>query len=160
VKGGYALVLSAAGRSTVKIGSKTFDLEPGKYAYAGSALGPGGIECRVGRHIRRFTQSCAEGTRGEPPVKHWHVDYLPPMMALVAVVAAESRERLECRLARALKATGAQAIKGFGATDCREGCGGHLLFLGGKSGEGAVAIISSAFRQMGLHQVQMFRQKG
>jgi Uri superfamily endonuclease len=158
--GGYALVLSAARRSTVKIGSKTFDLELGKYAYAGSALGPGGIECRVGRHIRRFTQAGAEGTRGEPQVRHWHIDYLPPTMSLVAVVAAESRERLECRLTHALKASGAQAIKGFGATDCREGCGGHLLFLGGKSGESAVAIVSSAFRQMRRQPVQMFQQKG
>jgi len=153
-------VLSAAGRSTVRIGSKTFDMEPGRYAYAGSALGPGGIECRVGRHLRHFTQAGADGTLGEPPVRHWHVDYLPPMMALVAVVAAESGERLECRLARALKATGARAIKGCGAADCREGCGGHLLFLGGKSRDGAGANVRRAFRQMGLHPVQMFQQKG
>ncbi len=154
--GGYALVLSAPGRLAVGIGSRTFRLEQGKYAYAGSALGPGGVEGRVGRHLRRFARGGAGGIGGVAPVRHWHVDYLHPSMTVVAVVAAESGDRLECRLTRALGAAGAQVVEGFGATDCREGCGGHLLRLGEMGGNEAVAAVCGAFRRMGLLPVILF----
>ncbi|HRU81744.1 MAG TPA: DUF123 domain-containing protein, partial [Candidatus Methanomethylicus sp.] len=119
-------------------------------------LGPGGVEGRVGRHLRRFALGGDGGNGSKAPVRHWHVDYLHPSMAVVAVVAAESGERLECRLTRALGAAGAHVVDGFGATDCREGCGGHLLRLGEMSANDAVAAVCGAFRRMGLRPVIIF----
>ncbi len=152
-------MLSASERLMVKAGNRRFDLDPGKYAYAGSALGPGGIEARVGRHLRRFAQIGADNANGEPPVRHWHIDHIAPSMSLVTVVAAESEDRLECRLTRALKKVGAKAVDGFGATDCLEGCGGHLLHLGEMSGTDAIAVVSNAFRQTGCRQILIFPPK-
>ncbi len=91
--------------------------EPGVYAYVGSARGPGGIEARVGRHLRR-------GKR-----LRWHIDYLldHPEARISDVYVKETAEPLECRVAQAL-ATGFEVIKGFGASDC--GCPGHLFRCG------------------------------
>lgn len=88
----------------------------GYHLYVGSALGPGGLS-RVGRHLR------LERGRGRSP--HWHVDrlLLDPRFRLVAVVTAETAERHECALARAI---GGDSVAGFGASDCR--CGSHLTF--------------------------------
>ncbi len=153
MKGGYALVLDLEGRLSVAVGGRAFRLEAGKYAYAGSALGPGGVEARTGRHLRRFARDTS-GTAA--PVMHWHVDYLRPAMSLISVVAAGSDARVECMLTRALKAAGAQVVEGFGATDCREGCGGHLLRLGGMSGRGATGSVCGAFRRIGLQPVVIY----
>ncbi len=89
---------------------------PGYHLYVGSALGPGGL-ARVERHRR------LERDRHRGP--HWHVDVLliDPRFRLAAVVAAGTKRRLECELARAI---GGDTVAGFGATDCR--CGSHLAF--------------------------------
>jgi Uri superfamily endonuclease len=39
-------------------------LVPGRYIYAGSAYGPGGLKARVSRHMRRAKRS------------QWHIDQL------------------------------------------------------------------------------------
>jgi len=146
------------GRLSVAVGGRAFRLEPGKYAYAGSALGPGGVEARTGRHLRGFARGCADasGSGTAAPVRHWHVDYLRPAMSLISVVAAGSDARVECMLTRALKAAGAQVVEGFGATDCREGCGGHLLRLGDVGGRCATGAVCCAFRRIGLQPVVLF----
>lgn len=91
-------------------------LPPGRYAYCGSAHGPGGLRARVARHRRAGKAA------------HWHVDRLTAAGRIVAVHAIE-RGR-ECDLvARLLEAPGAVVpVRGFGSSDCRR-CPAHLVAL-------------------------------
>ncbi len=91
-------------------------LAAGRYVYAGSARGPGGIRARVGRHLRR----------GKRP--HWHIDHLSEAAAGLQAIAVPDGD--ECALIGALLAAGGceVALDGFGSTDCRT-CRGHLLRL-------------------------------
>jgi len=106
----------------------------GYHLYIGSALGPGGLS-RVERHLR------LERGYGRSP--HWHVDrlLLDPRFRCEAVVTAETCERHECALARAI---GGDTVMGFGASDCR--CGSHLMFRTGDPVDEVVA----AFDAIGL----------
>ncbi len=91
-------------------------LAAGRYVYAGSARGPGGIRARVGRHLRH----------GKRP--HWHIDHLTEAAAELQAIAVPGGD--ECALIDALLAVGdcEVALAGFGSTDCRA-CPGHLLRL-------------------------------
>ncbi len=93
------------------------ELAPGRHAYAGSALGPGGVRARLLRHVR------GAGAR------HWHVDHLRPAARPEAAWWVHVEERLECRWADALARLpgAARPAEGFGASDC--GCAGHLVEL-------------------------------
>lgn len=91
----------------------SFDLPPGDYVYTGSARR--NLEARIARHLRR-----------DKPL-HWHIDYLlaAPGVRVTRVV----RSRLEeCRLNQSQ--AGTLPIPGFGASDCKHGCGSHLKYLG------------------------------
>ncbi len=95
-------------------------LVAGRYVYAGSARGPGGIRARVARHLRR----------GKRP--HWHVDQLSEAAAELQAIGVPGGD--ECALIGALLAAGGceVALAGFGSTDCRT-CRGHLLRLHGRA---------------------------
>jgi Uri superfamily endonuclease len=52
--GTYALVLAAQKQRTISVGKLgILDVRPGFYVYVGSALGPGGLAARIGRHARQ-----------------------------------------------------------------------------------------------------------
>jgi Uri superfamily endonuclease len=90
-----------------------FDFPVGRYVYSGSAKR--GLDARIARHLRRRKRL------------HWHIDYLldAPGVGVVGVVRSR---RGECALNRAV--TGRVLAFGFGASDCRAGCGAHLRYLG------------------------------
>lgn len=90
-------------------------LAPGLYLYAGSALGPGGLRARLGRHAG-FSRS-----------PHWHIDHLTNASSPVEAWLHEGRERLEHEWAGALSSCGwaCGALPGFGSSDCR--CPTHLF---------------------------------
>lgn len=90
----------------------------GWYLYVGSALGPGGLQARLARHMRRL----AAGKRA-----HWHIDYLREQATWVGAWARASDQRLECIWAEALRQLPEAEIvmPGFGASDC--GCPAHLV---------------------------------
>ena len=115
--GCYILFLRLPAPTTVsvgKLGRQLFDRP--YYAYAGSALGPGGLPARVGRHLKTGKKT------------HWHIDYLREVTEIVAVWEIVDHTRRECLLADLLATTnGACRVDGFGATDCR--CGAHLFGL-------------------------------
>jgi Uri superfamily endonuclease len=114
--GTYALVMSIETAVEIEIGALgRRALAAGTYVYCGSALGPGGLHARVGRHLRT------------EKARRWHVDYLLAAATVVGVWVCESSERLECVLAAALAARdgSTRPIPGFGASDC--GCPGHLV---------------------------------
>jgi len=91
----------------------TFDFPPGDYVYTGSAKR--NFETRVARHLR------AEKTL------RWHIDYLlaAPGVTVLDVVRSTLPE---CTLNQTT--TGDIPAPGFGASDCKHGCGSHLKYLG------------------------------
>ena len=63
--GSYVLLITVAAPLTIHAGRLgAIALSPGTYAYTGSALGPGGLRARVGRHLRAEKRP------------HWHIDAL------------------------------------------------------------------------------------
>lgn len=90
-------------------------LAAGWYAYTGSARR--GIRARLRRHC-------------EPPEAkrtRWHVDYLlasPQVTVRFLTLSAGP----ECTVNGAVG--GSVPCPGFGASDCRAGCGSHLRYLG------------------------------
>jgi Uri superfamily endonuclease len=85
----------------------------GVYVYTGS--GKRNIQARVSRHLSR------------PKKLRWHIDYLLSHSE-VHVTGVTSSEEAECTLNR--KTSGEILVPRFGATDCRNGCGSHLKYLG------------------------------
>lgn len=110
--GAYALVIELA-REIPLPPRFEGSLAPGRYLYAGSANGPGGIAARVARHLR------------PRKTRHWHVDWLTGAGAVTAAVALPGGS--ECAVVTALLGHGAAVpVPGFGASDCRA-CAAHLL---------------------------------
>ena len=131
--GTYLLLARLSHAVTIRVGKLgTFDFGGGWYAYAGSALGPGGLQARLARHARAEKRL------------HWHVDYLLQHAVLQATWQAACPQRLECKWAAAmLDLPGAQApVPGFGASDCR--CATHLVYLPRRPGDRQIAAALSA----------------
>jgi Uri superfamily endonuclease len=120
--GTYVLWFDIAAPITLsELKSQPASLLPGSYVYVGSALGPGGLQARVQRHMRL--------DRAPGRVRrHWHVDTLTDLCRPNFLGYDVSPARQECRWAQILQAAGAcWAIAGFGSSDCRQGCRAHLL---------------------------------
>jgi Uri superfamily endonuclease len=104
-----------------KLGKQNFPR--GYYTYTGSALGKGAtsLKHRIARHLRKEKH------------RFWHIDYLlaDENVSVEAVIAAETNEKMECTINQHIKGIeGAEVpVKGFGASDCRENCGSHLLYF-------------------------------
>lgn len=116
--GSYVLILHLAQATKITIGKLgTFDFASGWYAYAGSAMGPGGLAARLAYHHRRNKTS------------HWHIDYLLSHADLVEIWWAVDNKRKECVWASALRSIpGARVpIANFGASDCH--CLAHLVYF-------------------------------
>jgi len=108
-KGVYTLVILLAAHKDISIGRLgTHQLPEGCYLYTGSALGKGALslEGRISRHLRTTKK------------KKWHIDYL---------LADDETEVRAVIAAGMLKAK--IVMRGFGSSDCRKGCGSHLLYL-------------------------------
>lgn len=96
--------------------------QPGEYLYVGSALGPGGLKARLGRHL------LGNGRR------HWHIDWLRPFTSVNGYFYLETTEHLECAWSQFLIQNLEASIPapGFGASDCRSKgnyCTAHLFRL-------------------------------
>ena len=112
----YQLVIDVAEAVCITVGRLgSFEFPAGRYIYTGSARG--GVEARVGRHLRRDKRL------------HWHVDYL---LAAPGVRVVDMRRSVagECILNQ--RTAGRIVAPGFGASDCRAGCGSHLKWLAGR----------------------------
>ena len=122
-KGIYCLVLSGGG-SSIRIGAIGEQFFPqGYYVYAGSALGPGGLQARVGRHIQ---------TAKFPGSKtHWHIDHLLLHPDVEWAGSAMAPDGDECVISRRIAEESGVTVpvEGFGSSDCRSGCKAHLYRL-------------------------------
>lgn len=110
----YQLMIDVSSPVRVQVGRLgTFDFPAGTYVYTGSARR--GIEARLARHAR-----------AEKALR-WHIDFLlaAPGVHLRSIVRSG---QTECQLNQA--SVGSVPVLGFGASDCRAGCGTHLKYLG------------------------------
>lgn len=89
-----------------------FAFPAGRYIYTGSARR--NFEARIVRHLRR------------EKTLRWHVDYL---LAASGVRIVGVRRYVEDECTINLATPGSMLIPGFGASDCRMGCGSHLKYL-------------------------------
>ena len=109
----YQLFIEVTLQVRVEVGRfGVFDFPAGFYVYTGSARK--NFEARVSRHLALDKK------------RHWHIDYL---LAAPGVYVREVRRFTadECQVNASL--TGEIVVKGFGASDCRAGCGSHLKRL-------------------------------
>jgi Uri superfamily endonuclease len=117
VPGAYVLIMESRSPIAVSIGSLTDTvLPPGRYAYAGSARGPGGIRARVARHLRKDKKL------------HWHIDRITTAADITEVRTYPDGD--ECGLVIELMTQpGAHhPIRNFGSSDCRI-CASHFVAL-------------------------------
>ena len=109
----------------------------GYYTYTGSALGKGAasLKRRISRHLQKKKRN------------FWHIDFLlaNENATVTAVAAAQTNEKLECALNSYIKKEGEAKIlvKGFGASDCKENCESHLLYLGDEHIESKIVTVYS-----------------
>lgn len=92
-------------------------LPAGRYAYVGSAHGPGGLQARVARHLNPARR------------EHWHIDRLTAIAPIAAIWAVISTQPHECSWVRWLLAQAGSSVPvhGFGSSDCKSGCPAHLV---------------------------------
>ncbi len=81
----------------------------GDYVYTGSARR--NLAARVRRHLSNTKKL------------HWHIDYLLAASG-VEITAVKTSSIPECHWNQQLR--GEIPVPGFGASDCRKHCGGHL----------------------------------
>lgn len=109
----YQLLIEVTAPVSVCIGRLgTFDFPAGRYVYTRSAMR--NFEARVNRHLSTVKRT------------HWHIDYL---LAAPGVRVREVKRygEAECLVNQQ---TGEEIpVRGFGASDCRAGCGSHLKWL-------------------------------
>ncbi len=127
--GAYVLVIDLARPLRFQVaGGNTVFLPAGRYAYCGSARGPGGLAARLARHMRL------------PKPVHWHVDHLTAAGRVAAV--GITREDDECalfdKIAR-LPGVGVPA-PGLGSSDCRR-CAAHLAAVDAAFGPAAIGLV-------------------
>ena len=122
--GTYALEIILSHPQTLQLKGNAFQLPKAHYIYFGSAFGSGGLQARLGRHIRGGT------------AKHWHIDHLRALGEVVAFSYLEHPKRypevpLECLWAQAFAVLPEAKIPipRFGASDCHAGCPAHLVML-------------------------------
>ena len=119
----YVLTITVSTDAVLTVGALgEHRFDRGTYLYVGSARR--NMDARIARHLRR-----------EKPLR-WHIDYLTVAPEVVSITATPVRDSpvSECDLVQALqRERGATVpVRGFGSSDCRAGCGSHLLRLGAR----------------------------
>jgi len=117
-KGHYVLILYLKVEKSIRVGRLgTFKFPAGYYCYVGSALGPGGLGARVGRHVR--------GSRS----RRWHVEYLREKAIPIQVWLVRTEIKEECQVAKCVARLegGSIPVAKFGSSDCA--CCSHLFYF-------------------------------
>ena len=137
VFGSYALHLNLGKTHRLQVGRLgEYRFPAGDYIYLGSALGPGGLQARLGRHLR------GDGRY------HWHIDWLRAISVVIGCYYLETNSRLECLWSQELinYPKAGVPVPRFGASDCRSSekpCAAHLVwFKSGTHPESFQGILS------------------
>lgn len=110
----YQLIIELVRPARIEVGRLgVAEFPAGTYVYTGSARR--GIAARVRRHLAKEKRL------------HWHIDYLLASAGARVVEVRLSHES-ECVLNQ--RTAGRIVLRGFGASDCRAGCGAHLKRIG------------------------------
>ncbi|MCL4436623.1 MAG: GIY-YIG nuclease family protein [Thaumarchaeota archaeon] len=141
--GVYTLVLQVKRHLSLSIGSLgRVNLVAGRYLYTGSALGPGGLDSRLARHLRKEKRV------------FWHIDYLTvdPCVDVSALVRSDCITRAECRVNKMLQSRLAAecTVPGFGSSDCGE-CLSHLLLAKDSEFGALTKKIMDVYSEVGLN---------
>lgn len=122
-----------------------FELPPALYVYGGSALGTtsSNLRHRIHRHFQTKPQKTL----------FWHIDFLlqgtgPPILC----VFAKTQQPLECLLIQTLQTKGGRPVLGFGSSDCKVHCEGHLLSFPNNSDEICEKLLQ-AFQTLKLEPI-------
>ena len=129
--GTYTLLVELESPATIEVGALgEREFPAGRFAYTGSALGPGGF-ARVDRH--------RELAAGERDTRHWHVDYLlgHPAASVERVIRSGGLDA-ECEVAARIDG---DPVAGFGASDCE--CSTHLHCGGPESEAASSSFVES-----------------
>ncbi len=99
--------------------------------HLGKLTFPQGLYIYTGRHKNCLTKRVY---RHLNPLKkiHWHVDYLTTDVAFeLGYILIYPGRLFECQIHQELKyfCLGHENYKGFGNSDCTEGCFSHLIYL-------------------------------
>jgi Uri superfamily endonuclease len=118
--GCYSLIVNLSRKKTIRVGKLGKAVFPaGTYFYTGSAMK--GLRARLRRHCNRKKKI------------HWHIDYLLalPEARIRKIILYPAAPGQECRQNKKIVATPGAAVilKNFGASDCKSGCGSHLLYF-------------------------------
>ncbi|MCH8905418.1 MAG: GIY-YIG nuclease family protein [Bacteroidetes bacterium] len=113
----YQLHITLSDTETLEIGRLgSCSFPKGKYIYTGSAKR--GLNARIERHKRNDKKL------------HWHIDYFlaTETAKITSVEIFKFHEDGECVLNQSIE--GKHVVNGFGASDCRNGCKSHFVFVG------------------------------
>lgn len=93
-----------------------WNVKRGYLYYTGSGMN--NLESRVKRHFRNEKKL------------RWHIDHLTSSREVkkLGAVMAETDRKMECEVNMTISRSFGIVIKGFGSSDCRSGCGGHLIW--------------------------------
>jgi Uri superfamily endonuclease len=120
----YQLVIQLDEAATLTVGRLgSFTFPAGRYVYTGSARR--NMEARIRRHLSQTKRL------------RWHIDYLLAHRRARVVDVIRSNEP-ECALNR--RTTGRIVAPGFGASDCRAGCGSHLKLVDNTNPDGGLSV--------------------
>jgi len=121
----YILSIKLEKNATIDIGKLgKFTFPQGYYVYTGSARK--NLSSRIERHKRKNNKKL-----------RWHIDYLLncKYAHIENVFTFENSKLDECSMnKKIIKLNGSEIIvKGFGSSDCRNGCPAHLIFFNNKN---------------------------
>lgn len=141
-RGVYSLLIQLGQkRSIISRSGLRWHLQEGHYVYTGSAMGNSStsLEKRLERHLK-VRKRC-----------FWHIDKLLDGSAkVVSTIYAKTASRMECKVNKKISSVPhASPIKGFGSSDCRFGCIGHLIFLNSNSDD-LIMLLRGAYLDLGL----------
>ncbi|MFH0897544.1 MAG: GIY-YIG nuclease family protein [Candidatus Bathyarchaeota archaeon] len=138
----YTLIIDVAQPVKVGVGRLGFrNFSQGFYTYTGSAVGrPMNLRIRISRHLT-FEKK-----------RRWHIDYLLSSKGVVirAVVFVETHLKRECQIAKSIDQTAnvKTLIKGFGSSDCRNGCASHLHYVLDLPLEAIILQVNKIYEQV------------
>lgn len=123
MEGAYIIISKLTKESKIKIGKlDIIDFEDGYYCYVGSACGgSANIENRTNRHKRLAAEK-----KGK---LRWHIDYFLTNLNVSIIDVKTMENGDECKLSKSLERVADKTIRGFGSSDCKVGCTGHLHYF-------------------------------
>jgi Uri superfamily endonuclease len=116
--GAYTLLIRVDSECEIQIGKLGgFVFKPGLYIYTGSAIN--NINARIKRH------------KSENKKIRWHIDYLLKEKDVHLIAYNKYYFHKECNVNKRIKEIKCAKvlIKGFGSSDCKDGCESHLIYF-------------------------------